>query len=72
MNILRLRLTSNKKLKGRKRFSLSNSAKNALHKGHVSKHFWTRFDARHKALTMRVARRTSVRRAVACTRKLDI
>ena len=45
MNILRVRVAANKKLKsGRKYVKLSKVATDALEKGKVSRYFWERFD----------------------------
>ena len=74
MNILRIRIAANKKLKGgRKRVKLSKPAQDALQKGHVSKYFWLRFDAKfEKILTKKRVGHTSLARAVACTTAMAI
>ena len=74
MNILRIRVAANKKLRGgRKCVKLSKPAQDALQKGHVSKYFWLRFDAKFgKVLTKKRVGHTSLARAAACTTAMAI
>ena len=74
MNILRIRIAANKKFKGgRKHIKLSQPAQDALKKGHVSKFFWLRFDAKfEKVLTKKRVGHTSLARAAACTTAMAI
>lgn len=72
MNILKLRKHCNKTLKGRRMKALSTSARNAVSKGKVSLHFWRRFDAAYPDLTMRRAKTTAIRRAMACTKEMAV
>ena len=74
LNILRIRIAANKKFKGgRKHIKLSQPAQDALKKGHVSKFFWLRFDAKfEKVLTKKRVGHTSLARAAACTTAMAI
>ena len=73
MNILRVRQAANKKLKGGRKFiKLSNVAVHALEKGEVGNFFWQRLDAKHDDLTRKRVGRTSLNRALACTREMAI